>query len=324
MAGYSVLGPSTESGEVVDFQQCNRQCRWKYGFFDRAITGVRVGYFGNRNSWGQHCTCYKSGKQLGEDAGVPHVSTKSWDTADFWCGPGDGSGFVTKLVCARDGHGMKTMTRDEASSEGREVLHCGKCSACSHPDDIKVLFDTRKSITADMTKCAADFAKPNLLGGHQNLDKLVECLHKAKITFNNTRRFNDGTNGGNGPTCMECWTDNIMCDASQCSTNPSCIKKFFDPSNNGAFEGCLKCDETHCGAEFIKCAGANRRSSGIESDIARVGEQVCPVGVYFYCSECYKHCPQGNAACKAECDKAPVCHRLDQTNDQTRDKAGLV
>ena len=75
-----------------------------------------------------------------------------------------------------------------------------------------------------MTKCAADFAKPNLLGGHQNLDKLVECLHKAKITFNNTRRFNDGTNGGNGPTCMECWTDNIMCDASQCSTNPSCIK----------------------------------------------------------------------------------------------------
>ena len=126
MAGYSVLGPSTESGEVVDFQQCDRQCRWKYGFFDRAITGVRVGYFGNRNSWGQHCTCYKSGKQLGEDAGVPHVSTKSWDTADFWCGPGDGSGFVTKLVCARDGHGMKTMTRNKLVPR---VTRC--CTAAS-------------------------------------------------------------------------------------------------------------------------------------------------------------------------------------------------
>ena len=122
---------------------------------------------------------------------------------------------------------------------------------------------------------------------------------------------------------MDCWTDNVACDAVQCVTNPDCIKKFFDPDGT-AFAGCIKCvthllyplpssvsafvppsflrsflpsfpsfmylltylltysltrcDELHCGPEFIRCAGANRRSSGIVSDIGRPGQQVCPVG----------------------------------------------
>jgi hypothetical protein len=42
-------------------------------------------------------------------------------------------------------------------------------------------------------------------------------------------------------------------------------------SNNGggALNACLKCDEKMCGPAFITCAGANRRRSGIISDIER-------------------------------------------------------
>ena len=106
-----------------------------------------------------------------------------------------------------------------------------------------------------------------------------------------------------------------------------CLSKFIDPTNNKPYEkdGCLQCDEVRAlrpskattlrrrcaslsvcaspqrlptlrrprcpqyssGPAFIKCAGANRRSSGIISDIDRGPGQVCPVG---YCTgkpECF-------------------------------------
>ena len=54
---------------------------------------------------------------------------------------------------------------------------------------------------------------------------------------------------------MDCWTDNIMCDATQCSTDPDYIRKFINPSNTGAYAGCLKMkydNSTTGGAEFIR------------------------------------------------------------------------
>jgi len=45
-------------------------------------------------------------------------------------------------------------------------------------------------------------------------------------------------------------------------------------------KACLKCDEMNCGPEFIKCAGANRRSSGIISDIERSESEHCSTGLY--------------------------------------------
>ena len=73
--------------------------------------------------------------------------------------------------------------------------------------------------------------------------------------------------------------DNVACDAVACVSNPDCIRRFFDPSGT-SYAGCIKCDEQNCGPEFIRCAGANRRSSGILSDISRPGQQVCPVGYW--------------------------------------------
>ena len=129
------------------------------------------------------------------------------------------------------------MTRAEASASGVPVVHCGRCSACSHPSDVQILYDTRHFITTAMTRCAAKFAEPGFLGGDKDLDRLRSCLVEANITFDNTRRLNVSGNAGFGPTCMDCWTDDIMCDATQCNTDPACIEKFINPNNTGAFAG---------------------------------------------------------------------------------------
>ena len=101
-----------------------------------------------------------------------------------------------------------------------------------------------------------------------------------------------------------------MCDANKCKL--ACINKFINPNNTGDLSKCLQCDESKCGPGFIKCAGANRRSSGIFSDITRAVNQICDVGWFYACSECHKAC-EGNTSCSAACDKAGgVCHLASQ------------
>ena len=92
--------------------------------------------------------------------------------------------------------------------------------------------------TVRVTRCATAYAKPSWMGGHRDVAKLAACLADADIGFS--------TDGGawaepaGKPTCMDCWTDNVACDAVACVTNPDCIKKFFDPDGT-AFAGCIKC-----------------------------------------------------------------------------------
>ena len=240
---------------TAGFQQCDRECRFKFGFYDRNITGVRIGALKHNDSWGRFCRCYRqdnTSEQVVISESIPRVSHKPWDDAEFWCGAGNGTdpGFDTDYVCALNSTGLvHTTTRAAASAKGEAVVHCGRCAACSHPSDVRVLYDTRRFITTEMTRCAAKFAKPSILGGDRSLADLRKCFRDAKISFDEARRF-----AGSGPTCMECWTDNIQCDSSQCSTDPSCIAKFINPNNTGAFAGCLRCDENHCGAEFIRFA----------------------------------------------------------------------
>ena len=61
------------------------------------------------------------------------------------------------------------------------------------------------------------------------------------------------------------------------------------------------------GAEFIKCAGANRRSTGILSDIQRKSDNVCTVGWYWECSQCHQKCAPNDAACNAKCEALESC-----------------
>lgn len=308
-----------------DNEQCDRECRWNFGFYDRNVTGLRVGLAGRRDRLGHHCRCYRDGREISRS--VERVTTKTWDDAEFWCGRGGNgtaAGFNTTFVCVLDSsvpQQVRTTTRAAATAKNEAVVHCGKCAACSHPADVRVLYSTRHFITTAITRCATKFAKPAIFGGNHNLTDLRKCLVDASITFDNTRRLlpgspgdGDGNGGGGGgsggdigPTCMECWTDNIQCDSAQCSTDPSCIAKFINPNNTGAFSGCLQCDETHCGAEFIRCAGANRRSTGILSDIARSAQQVCDRGWYWECSQCHAKCGEADEACNKRCEALPSC-----------------
>merc|ERR1712137_1314100 len=86
---------------------------------------------------------------------------------------------------------------------------------------------------------------------------------------------------------MGTWTDNILNDASLCKW--FCLSKFIHPKNSGNFarDQCLQCDEYQSGPAFIRGAGANRRSSGIVSDIDRTQlrgtkweQKICKVGYY--------------------------------------------
>lgn len=299
--------------DVIDFQQCDRQCRFQFGFYDRSITGERVDVLSHKNPFGRYCKCYKTNNGTNKTVigkRLERSTLKPWDDEDFWCGAGGNStnpGYNTSFVCVKLNDTNEVMTTSRKLANPKNIIHCGKCSACSRPKDVQVLYDTRHFITTEMTRCAAKFAKPSILGGDNNLDHLRECLYKANITFDNKIRLKTLTNNGNGPTCMDCWTDNIMCDSTQCNTNPSCIEKFINPNNTGAFSGCLKCDEKHCGAEFIRCAGANRRSSGIISDIQRAADEVCQNGWYWECSQCHSKCGPKDYQCNAQCELLESC-----------------
>ncbi len=178
------------------FHQCDKQCRSAYGFYDRSITGARIGVFGQR------CACHRAGEPLGEEQ--PWRSHKPWNES-FWCGD-----FSTSLVCATEPAAGEveslsaTVTRSEAQLRGLTILHCGACAACSTLHDLDVLNASKAFATVSITKCATAFAKPTWLGGHRDKDKLAACLVDAGIGFSQ-----DGSawaQPADKPTCMDCWT----------------------------------------------------------------------------------------------------------------------
>jgi len=276
--------PPSKEGRADERFQCDRQCRWKYGFTDRSIVGKRVAKISFVfDGKGRYCTCFKGAEQLGTGSMIPRHGEKSFDTENTWSG-GQDFGFDTELVCTQAPEGNhETMDREMAVREKKEILHCGACAACSSKHDIDVIAKTRHWITEVMTKVSATYAAP---WGHGNAQRLAADLEDVGIDFSRTRA--DGRT--DLPTCMDCWTDNIMCDSETCKEH--CWVKFFNAANpktnitgDASFfdfnAKCLKCDELNCGAEFIKCAGANRRSSGILSDIKRPERQQCTVGIYY-------------------------------------------
>ena len=80
--------------------------------------------------------------------------------------------------------------------------------------------------------------------------------------------------------CTRCWVDNVMCDLRRCVFSCLLYRMGLGGSTNqgdkeGELSNCLRCDEKLCGPAFITCAGANRRRSGVVSDIERNGTHVC-------------------------------------------------
>ncbi|CAL1142336.1 unnamed protein product [Cladocopium goreaui] len=233
--------PPTEAQQQKEFFQCTRQCRWKFGnTFDLTIVGGRSGW--------SNCQCFRhlvrerppvvSRPQArhgvtafrGADETLPQViprySAKEFDTVNTWSG-NETSGWNCDFVCVQQPDGsLTTLTKEEVQSQMLSAdfrkLHCGRCAACSAPEDIEVLAKTRKWITEVMTTVAARFAAP---WGHRDPKRLRTDLVEANISFSE-KRYDGRTDL---PSCMDVWADNIMCDAMSCKSK--CWLKFFNAKN---------------------------------------------------------------------------------------------
>ena len=136
------------------------------------------------------------------------------------------------------------------------VAHCGDCGACSNPHDIQIYDQTKDTLFESSFVCS----KRGLFGGRRVARR---CL-RERVGFTDE--------------CNECWVENIMCDVRDCLFTCmwhalfSEVNSNTDPSNldhQQTLNRCTECDEKRCGPAFVKCAGANRRRSGILSEFER-------------------------------------------------------
>jgi hypothetical protein len=137
------------------------------------------------------------------------------------------------------------------------VAHCGDCGSCSNPHDVAIYDETRNSLFTDTVNCA----KRAFLWGRKTAS---HCLQEAV--------------GFTAP-CNTCWVENIMCDLRYCvfvCTWHSIFSEVDSGGESKKLNRCTNCDEKRCGPAFVKCAGANRRRTGIVSDIERDSDlEVC-------------------------------------------------
>ena len=164
--------------------------------------------------------------------------------------------YESPRVCSADNVTWPTLA--DARNAGQLVRSCGECGQCSNAHDISIYWTTRASMTRDATACGMKA----FFGGRA---RASSCMLS---TFNMT------------VGCNECWVDNILCDLQKCVFACLLFRMGWGGSNNvpgseGRLSECLECDERRCGPAFIACAGANRRRSGMHSDIERNRSHVC-------------------------------------------------
>ncbi|MFH1808276.1 MAG: hypothetical protein ABIJ09_06020 [Pseudomonadota bacterium] len=153
-------------------------------------------------------------------------------------------------VCGKDG---QTYPLWLARFVGMPVLHAGRCGQCSTPRDLAVYRSTRLTLTGQATTCAMRYF-------FQGREAAEHCTTAIGFT----------------PGCAQCWVDNMACTIAHCREVCLVSRLTRQAANlpDGRLNPCLACDESYCGAPFIRCAGANRRRAGIVSDIVRPDEQV--------------------------------------------------
>jgi hypothetical protein len=143
------------------------------------------------------------------------------------------------------------------ATEDTLIAHCGTCGSCSNPNDVEIYDDTKDTLFQDTVHCA----KKALIWGRKTASN---CMEDAV---------------GFTPECTDCWVENIMCDLRKCIFICLWHSIFSEVEGGGAskkLNRCTNCDEKRCGPSFVNCAGANRRRSGILSDIDRdLDEEVC-------------------------------------------------
>ena len=164
--------------------------------------------------------------------------------------------YESPRVCSAENVTWPTLA--DARNAGQLVRSCGECGQCSNAHDVSIYWTTRASMTRDATACGMKA----VFGGRA---RASSCMLS---TFSMT------------VGCNECWVDNILCDIQKCVFTCLLFRMGWGGSNNapgseGMLSECLECDERRCGPAFIACAGANRRRSGMHSDIERNRSHVC-------------------------------------------------
>lgn len=180
------------------------------------------------------------------------IERSSWEKV-----PDTDNLYDTKRVCGRINVTEATypnMTTYQQQSSDPPV-HCGDCGYCSNTNDVRIYRETKNTLTKTATHCALHV----FYGGRESVR---QCFHDEV-------GFTDG--------CNECWTENVLCNRNDCQF--TCLLSIMSGENNnrdsGELNPCLLCDERMCGPDFLRCAGANRRRAGVESDIKREAAEVC-------------------------------------------------
>jgi len=155
---------------------------------------------------------------------------------------------VPNVFCLNNG------TTTSENVEFDQIMHKGPCGKCSNFKDVRVYRETAKTLTETSTRCGL----VNLLLGETMAKR---CMKRVGLS---TR-------------CVDCWVENMSCTSRACTH--ICLshlatswwqgKPIASGSIAGKLNPCLECDEANCGPAFKLCAGANRRNSGIKSDIPR-------------------------------------------------------
>ena len=164
-------------------------------------------------------------------------------------------GILTLTIKALTVCGTDNITYTNVTEARVPIMHCEACGHCSNSHDIDIYNKTRNNLTRTTTNCAY----LGLIGGPR---RASHCMEK-NVGFTNE--------------CNRCWVENIMCDVKKCSLKCIKCRLGFKCDVVGGLDACLKCDEDLCGPAFKECAGANRRRSGIKSDIVRPEEQICTI-----------------------------------------------
>jgi len=175
--------------------------------------------------------------------------------------------YETSQVCAMEinkkNHTLEFQTLEDASAvdqlDGEAIVaHCGECGQCSNPVDINYYDKSAGTLYMDTLRCA----KKAVLGR----EAVETCMSDAV---------------GLTSPCRDCWVSNIMCTMQSCVF--TCLIHAFmngnihSGSSHETLNLCTQCDEVRCGPAFLECAGANRRRSGIITDIVRDDDEVCKV-----------------------------------------------
>jgi hypothetical protein len=154
-------------------------------------------------------------------------------------------------VCAIKNRGVNSTMRtfdnlQAANDEGFLVVHCGECAACSSWRNLKALWQSRLEISDLSRQCGRRTLAP---GGH---DEAIQC-HVNTIGFDEA--------------CSTCYVAEEICARNHCafiSLQSDLIDRMASLPSDPDGADATDCSDVMCAANFLPCAGANRRRMNVQ------------------------------------------------------------